>query len=94
MVPVRPIWAKILTIECLASGMPSATSNLAGYDDYVVNTIPSHEEQVTYIIDRTDENFKRVKGELANILFGFVQKTRLVRIALRYMCKEASLHFD
>ena len=63
--------------------MPSATSNLAGYDDYVVNNIPNYKELGIYIIDRTDENFKRAKEELATILFGSVQKKQLLRIALR-----------
>lgn len=57
--------------------MPSETSNLAGYDDYVVNNISNREEQGIYIIDLTDENSKREKEEFANSLFGFVQKIRL-----------------
>jgi hypothetical protein len=47
-----------------------------------------------YIIDRTDENFKRAKDKMANILFGVVQKTRRERIALGYQCGAVSLHFD
>ena len=81
-------------LECLASGLPSVTSNLAGFGDYVVNNIPDHEEKGMYIIDRTDGNFNKGAEELANILFDFVQKTRRDRIALRYRCEEASMHFD
>jgi len=81
-------------LECLASGLPSVTSNLAGFGDYVVKNIPDHEERGMYIIDRTDGNFNRSAEELANILFDFVQKTRRDRISLRYKCEESSLHFD
>jgi len=81
-------------LECLASGLPSITSNLAGFGDYVVNNIPDHEEKGMYIIDRTDGNFNKSAEELANILFDFVQKTRRDRINLRYKCEESSLHFD
>lgn len=81
-------------LECLASGLPSVTSNLAGFGDYVVNNIPDHEEKGMYIIDRTEGNFHKSAEELANILFDFVQKTRRDRIALRYRCEEAAMHFD
>lgn len=81
-------------LECLASGLPSVTSNLAGYGDYVVNNIPDHEERGMYIIDRTDGNFNRAAEELANIMFKFVQLSRRDRISLRYKCEESSLHFD
>ena len=81
-------------LECLASGLPSVTSNLAGFGDYVVNNVPDHEEKGMYIIDRTDGNFHRAAEELSNILFDFVKMSRRDRIALRYKCEEASMHFD
>lgn len=81
-------------LECLASGLPSVTSNLAGFGDYVQKNIPDHEEKGMYIIDRTDGNFNRAAEELANILFDFVQMSRRDRISLRYKCEESSLHFD
>ncbi|MEN8116303.1 MAG: glycosyltransferase [Bacteroidota bacterium] len=81
-------------LECLASGLPSVTSNLAGFGDYVVNNIPDHEERGMYIIDRSDNNFQRAAEELANMMFDFVQISRRDRISLRYRCEESSLHFD
>lgn len=81
-------------LECLASGLPSVTSNLAGFGDYVVENLPKHEKNGMYIIDRKDGNFGRAAEELANIMFDFVQMSRRDRIALRYRCEEASLHFD
>jgi hypothetical protein len=60
----------------------------------VVNNIPNHDEQGIYIFTWTDENFKRAKDKMANILFGVVQKTRRERIALGYQCGAVSLHFD
>ncbi|MFV0265912.1 MAG: hypothetical protein ACK5HT_02135, partial [Draconibacterium sp.] len=65
-----------------------------GFGDYVVNNLPQHDEQGMYIIDRTDGNFHRTAEELANMLFDFVNMTRRERIALRYRCEEASMHFD
>ena len=81
-------------LECLASGLPSVTSDLAGFGDYVVNNISDHEEKGMYIIKRRENNFDETAEHLANILFRFVQFTRRERITLRYRCEEASLHFD
>ncbi len=81
-------------LECLASGLPSVTSNLAGFGDYVVNNIPDHEEKGMYIIERNNGNFNSAAEELANIMFKCVQMTGRDRISLRYKCEEASLHFD
>jgi len=81
-------------LECLASGLPSVTSEVAGFGDYVVNNIPDHDEKGMYIINRKGRNFYEIAEDLANMMFDFVQMSRRERIALRYKCEEASLHFD
>jgi len=81
-------------LECLASGVPSITSNLAGFGDYVENHVTDHDNKGMFIIDRTDGNFHRAAEELSNIMFDFVQLSRRERIQLRYNCESASLHFD
>lgn len=81
-------------LECLASGLPSVTSEVAGFGDYVVNNIPDHDEKGMYIINRKNRNFYDIAEDLANMMFEFVQMSRRERIALRYKCEEASLHFD
>jgi len=81
-------------LECLASGLPSVTSELAGFGDYVVNEIPDHDEKGMYIINRKGRDFGEVAEDLANKMFDFVKLTRRERIALRYKCEESSLHFD
>ena len=81
-------------LECLASGLPSITSEVAGFGDYVVNNIPDHDEKGMYIVKRKDRNFFDIAEDLANMMFDFVQMSRRERIALRYKCEEASLHFD
>jgi glycogen synthase len=81
-------------LECLASGVPSITSNLAGFGDYVARNILDHDKQGMYIIDRKTKDFNQSAEELSNIMFRFVQMTRRERIALRYRSEEASLKFD
>jgi len=74
--------------------LPSVTSEVAGFGDYVVNNIPDHDEKGMYIINRMGRNFFDIAEDLANMMFEFVKKSRRERIALRYKCEEASLHFD
>lgn len=81
-------------LECLASGLASITSNLAGFGDYVSRNIVDNEKLGMYIIDRKDRDFYETADELATIMHRFVQMTRRERIALRYRSEEASLHFD
>ena len=81
-------------LECLASGLPSVTSEVAGFGDYVVNNITDHDERGMYIINRKGRNFYEIAEDLANIMFDFVLMSRRERISLRYKCEESSLHFD
>ena len=81
-------------LECLASGLPSITSEVAGFGDYVVNNIPEHDEKGMYIINRKDRNYFDIAEDLSNMMLKFVKIERRERIALRYKCEEASLHFD
>lgn len=81
-------------LECLASGLPSITSNLSGFGDYVSRNILEHEKHGMYIVDRKTRNFHQTADDLANIMMQVVELNRRERIALRYKCEEASLHFD
>ena len=81
-------------LECLASGLPSVTSELAGFGDYVVNNIPDHDERGMYIINRHGRSFFDAAEDLSNIMFRFAKISRRERISLRYKCEESSLHFD
>jgi len=81
-------------LECLASGLASVTSDLAGFGDYVVNNIANNEEKGMYIINRKGRNFYESAEDLANIMFRYVNMNRRERISLRYKCEESSLHFD
>ncbi len=80
-------------LECLASGIPSVTSDMAGFGDFVINNIPNHQEQGMYIVQRRSNNFHETAENLANTLFEFAKLNRRERIALRYRSEEASQQF-
>ena len=81
-------------LECLASGLPSVTSDMSGFGDYVLNNIADRDNKGLYIVERKGRDFYQAAEDLANKLFEFVQLSRRSRISLRYQCEEASLHFD
>jgi len=81
-------------LECLASGLPSVTSDLAGFGNYVLQNVPDYEAKGMYIIKRSGRDFYEAAEDLANKLFDFVQMSRRDRISLRYKCEDSSLHFD
>ncbi len=80
-------------LECLASGIPSVTSDLSGFGDYVINNVPNHEVNGMFITKRKFRSFNDSAEELANILFAFVKQDRRERIGLRYKSEEAALQF-
>jgi glycogen synthase len=81
-------------LESLASGIPSITSDLSGFGDYVINNFPDHDKAGLFIVERKNNDFNQCAGQLADIMFRFVQLNRRERISLRNNCEAASPHFD
>jgi glycogen synthase len=81
-------------LESLASGIPSVTSDLSGFGDYIINNFPEHEKAGLYVVDRKKKDFNQAASQLADIMFRFVQLNRRERIGLRNNCEAASPHFD
>lgn len=81
-------------LESLASGIPSVTSDLSGFGDYIINNFPDHEKAGLFVVDRKTKDFNQAASQLADIMFRFVQLNRRERIGLRNHCEAASPHFD
>ena len=78
----------------IASGVPAITSDLSGFGDYVVNTIPDHDARGIYVINRRTQNFHEAAEELANEMLAFVKLTRKERIKQRNIVENSSELFD
>ncbi|HBH24871.1 MAG TPA: glycogen synthase [Cytophagales bacterium] len=81
-------------LESMASGVPSVTSNLSGFGDYVEKNIPNYEDKGVYVIDRQKQNYDRAASQLARSIFYYLQLDRRHRIELRNSTEAASVNFD
>jgi glycogen synthase len=81
-------------LECSASGIPSVTSDLAGFGSYVASTIPDHEKIGMYLLRRKNVGFEEAAENLSNILFKYVKLNRRDRINQRNKVESASVQFD
>ncbi len=81
-------------LECMASGVPAVTSNLAGFGDFCLKNIAHPEQYGLYVINRRDLLYDDAAEQLANTLFNFVNSTRRERIEQRYKVEEAAIQFD
>ncbi|MDX1907672.1 MAG: glycogen/starch synthase [Bacteroidia bacterium] len=81
-------------LECMVGGVPSITSDLSGFGDYLLNTHANIEELGMYVVNRRNKSFNESANQLADFLFTIVQTPRAERIAQRYKLEAAAQHFD
>ena len=81
-------------LECIASGVPTATSDLAGFGDYVKKNMPNPDKSGIYVVNRDQRSFDDSANQLANILYHFVQLNRRERITLRNRTESSAVYFD
>lgn len=81
-------------LECMASGIPSVTSDLSGFGDYVVSTTPEYEQHGLYVIERGKRTFDWSANQLADVLYRFTQLSMRERIQQRNLVESRSAHFD
>ena len=81
-------------MECMARGVPAATSNLAGFGDYVLNNVSHPEERGIFVVDKANKSFDEAANQLANKMLSIVKMTRRERVELRNRSEAASVDFD
>jgi glycogen(starch) synthase len=80
-------------LECMASGVPSVTSDFSGFGAYVQANFDDCEKMGIYIVNR-EINYFDAAEQLANIMLRFVKQTRRERISMRNNVEESSFAFD
>jgi glycogen(starch) synthase len=86
-------------LECIALGVPTVTSDLAGFGSYVQKHVYPRERrdadrQGIQIITRRQRSFDDACDQLVNHLFQFCQLSRRQRIDLRNRTERLSEQFD
>ncbi len=81
-------------LECLVTGVPSITSDLSGFGDYVMQNFPDHDECGMYVARRRHVDFHTTVSQCVNWLHALTRMTRRERITLRNMAESRAEHFD
>jgi glycogen synthase len=81
-------------LECVIRGIPTVTSDLSGFGDFIQQLMSDHENVGIYVLNRRKLNFDQAAEELANMLFKFVTMSRRERIMQRNRVENISDIFD
>jgi len=81
-------------LECVVRGIPTVTSDLSGFGDFIMQIMRDYENRGIYVINRKTQNFDQAADQLANILFKFVRMNLRERIQQRNKVENISDVFD
>ncbi len=81
-------------LECVVRGIPTVTSDLSGFGDFMMQLMRDYENVGVYVVNRKDQNFEQSADQLAEILFKFVTMSRRDRIMQRNRVENISDVFD
>lgn len=81
-------------LECMACGIPSVTSDLSGFGDYLLRHFPDHHKNGMYVVERGKKTFDFSAKQLADFLEQFLKQTLKERIMQRNLVENYSEAFD
>jgi glycogen(starch) synthase len=81
-------------LECMASGIPSVTSDLSGFGDYILHHIEEPEKYGLFVIERGKRTFDWSAGQLTDVMYGFLMQSMRERIMQRNNVENNSSIFD
>ncbi len=81
-------------LECVVRGVPTVTSDLSGFGDYIMQIMRDYENRGIYVIHRKSQSFSEAADQMADILFRFVRMNRRDRIMQRNRVENISDVFD
>jgi glycogen synthase len=81
-------------LECMASGVPSVTSDLSGFGDYLTRNFPDYEKNGMFVVERGKRTFDWSARHLATSLHKFLTQSRRERIMQRNNVENYSSSFD
>ncbi len=81
-------------LECMACGIPSVTSDLSGFGDYLLRHFPDHEKHGMYVVERGKRTFDFSARQLSGFLYQFLMQSLRERIMQRNNVENHSSSFD
>ncbi len=81
-------------LECMARGVPTVTSDLSGFGDYMMQIMRDYEQWGVSVVNRKTQNYEESAEQLANLLFKFVQQSQRDRITQRNRVESIADTFD
>ena len=81
-------------LECMARGVPTMTSDLSGFGDYMMQIMRDYEQWGVSVVNRKTQNYEESAEQLANLLFKFVQQSQRDRITQRNRVESIADTFD
>jgi glycogen(starch) synthase len=80
--------------ECTVMGIPSVSSNLTGFANYIQKKVPNHEAAGIYVVDRRYRSYAESLAQITGYLHEFCHLTRRERIDMRNRCERLSELLD
>jgi len=80
--------------ECAVMGVPSITSNLAGFGLFMEKLKDDPSKHGIYIADRVSKTWEQTAAQISHIMYRFTQLTRRERIELRNRTERLSPLLD
>ena len=81
-------------LECLACGIPSVTSDLSGFGDYLIRHFPDHDKHGMYVVERGKKTFDYSAHQLSDFLYAYLKQDLKERIIQRNTVEKYSSAFD
>ena len=82
-------------MECIARGVPTVTSDLSGFGNYVIKNHDEGLEEIGVNVLKSDGNTSEsAENDLAKLLFNFVKTSKRVRMDMRNKLEDFAENFD
>jgi glycogen(starch) synthase len=81
-------------LECMACGIPSVTSDLSGFGDYLMRHFQDYEKHGMYVVERGKRTFDWSAKQLAGFMHKFLSQSLKDRIMQRNNVENYSSAFD
>ncbi|MDH5598529.1 MAG: glycosyltransferase [Cyclobacteriaceae bacterium] len=81
-------------LECIALGVPTITSDLSGFGDYIQSKEEEPEKSGVFVLQRAKKTDEIAAEDLATLLYEFAMSSRRSRISLRNKSEDMSEKFD